>query len=125
MQTNYIKDLLNFKDVEVKKIKNLENSVEVYVELPKSTQFCPRCAFETSKVHDSYTHFIQDVPIQLKTSLLLILKKLKLLLTIFIGFAMLVMLLIKLELKFKIICLKKKEFILSTPEDYFFLDTAI
>ena len=66
MQTNYIKDLLNFKDVEVKKINNLENSVEVYVELPKSTQFCPRCAFETSKVHDYYTQPIQDVPIQFK-----------------------------------------------------------
>ena len=66
MQTNYIKDLLNFKDVEVKKINNLENSVEVYVELPKSTQFCPRCAFETSKVHDYYTQSIQDVPIQFK-----------------------------------------------------------
>ena len=64
MQTNYIKDLLNFKDVEVKKINNLESSVEVYVELPKSSHFCPRCAFETSKVHDYYTQPIQDVPIQ-------------------------------------------------------------
>ena len=66
MQNNCIKNLLNFKDVVVKKIKNLENSVEVYVELPKSTQFCPRCAFETSKVHDYYTQPIQDVPIQFK-----------------------------------------------------------
>ena len=66
MQNNCIKNLLNFKDVEVKKINNLENSVEVYVELPKSSQFCPRCAFETSKVHDYYTQPIQDVPIQFK-----------------------------------------------------------
>ena len=66
MQNNCIKNLLNFKDVVVKKIKNLENSVEVYVELPKSTQFCPRCAFETSKVHDYRTQPIQDVPIQFK-----------------------------------------------------------
>ena len=66
MQNNCIKNLLNFKDVEVKKINNLENSVEVYVELPKSTQFCPRCAFETSKVHDYRTQPIQDVPIQFK-----------------------------------------------------------
>ena len=66
MQNNCIKNLLNFKDVVVKKIKNLENSVEVYVELPKSSQFCPRCAFETSKVHDYRTQPIQDVPIQLK-----------------------------------------------------------
>lgn len=66
MQNNCIKNLLNFKDVEVKKINNLENSVEVYVELPKSSQFCPRCAFETSKVHDYRTQPIQDVPIQFK-----------------------------------------------------------
>ena len=66
MQNNCIKNLLNFKDVVVKKIKNLENSVEVYVELPKSTQFCPRCAFETSKVHDYRTQPIKDIPIQFK-----------------------------------------------------------
>ena len=68
MQNNCIKNLLNFKDVEVKKINNLENSVEVYVELPKSSQFCPRCAFETSKVHDYRTQPIQDVPIQFKST---------------------------------------------------------
>ena len=66
MQNNCIKNLLNFKDVEVKKIKNLKDSVEVYVELPKTVQFCPRCGFETSKVHDYYTQPIQDVPIQFK-----------------------------------------------------------
>jgi transposase len=66
VQTNCIKDLLNFKDVEVKKIKNLSDSVQVYVELPKTTQFCPKCGFETSKVHDYYTQRIQDMPIQFK-----------------------------------------------------------
>ena len=66
MQNNCIKDLLNFKEVEVKKIKNLKDSVEVYVELPKTTQFCPKCAFETSKVHDYYTQPIKDIPIQFK-----------------------------------------------------------
>lgn len=66
MQNNCIKNLLNFKDVEVKKVKNLKDSVEIYVELPKTVQFCPRCGFETSKVHDYYTQPIQDVPIQFK-----------------------------------------------------------
>ena len=66
MQNNCIKDLLNFKDVEVKKIKNLKDSVEIYVELPKITQYCPKCAFETSKVHDYRIQPIQDVPIQFK-----------------------------------------------------------
>ena len=66
MQNNCIKNLLNFKDVEVKNIKNLKDSVEIYVELPKTTQFCPKCAFETSKVHDYYTQPIKDIPIQFK-----------------------------------------------------------
>lgn len=66
MQNNCIKNLLNFKEVEVKNIKNLKDSVEVYVELPKTTQFCPRCAFETTKVHDYYTQPIRDFPIQFK-----------------------------------------------------------
>lgn len=66
MQNNCIKNLLNFKEVEVKKIENLKNSVNVYVELPKTTQFCPRCSFETSKVHDYYTQPIKDIPIQFK-----------------------------------------------------------
>ena len=66
MQNNCIKNLLNFKEVEVKNIKNLKDSVEVYLELPKTTQFCPRCAFETTKVHDYYTQPIRDFPIQFK-----------------------------------------------------------
>ena len=66
MQNNCIKNLLDFKEVEVKNIINLKDSVEVYVELPKTTQFCPRCAFETSKVHDYYTQPIRDFPIQFK-----------------------------------------------------------
>ena len=70
MQNNCIKDLLNFKDVEVKKIKNLNDSVEIYVELTKTTQYCPKCAFETSKVHDYRIQSIQDVPIQFKPTTL-------------------------------------------------------
>ena len=34
MLSNCIKNLLNLKDVNIKSIKNLENSVEVYAELP-------------------------------------------------------------------------------------------
>ena len=55
MQNNCIKNLLNFKEVEVKNIKNLKDYVEEYFELPKTTQFCTRCAFVTTKVHDYYT----------------------------------------------------------------------
>jgi len=45
VQNNCIKNLLNFKEVEVKNIKNLKDSVEVYVELPKTTR-----KFDTFKI---------------------------------------------------------------------------
>lgn len=70
MQNNYIKDLLDFKDVEVKKIKNLKDSLQIYIELPKIPQYCPRCAFETTKVHDYRTQSIQDIPVTFKPTTL-------------------------------------------------------
>ncbi len=47
----------------------------VYVEFPKTTQFCPRCAFEATKVHDYYTQPIQDYPIQFKPTTLIYRKR--------------------------------------------------
>ena len=70
MQNNYIKDLLDFKDVEVKKIKNLKDSLQIYIELPKIPQYCPRCSFETTKVHDYRTQSIQDIPVTFKPTTL-------------------------------------------------------
>lgn len=75
MQNNCIKNLLNFKDVEVKKIENLKDSVKVYVELPQTTQFCPKCSFETTKIHDYYTQPIQDYPIQFKPTTIIYRKR--------------------------------------------------
>lgn len=66
MLSNCIKNLLNLKDVIVKKVKNFENVVEVYAELPISKQICPECGAETSKIHDHYTQPIRDIPIQFK-----------------------------------------------------------
>ena len=70
MQNNYIKDLLNFKDVEIKKIRNLKDSLQIYVELPRMPQYCPCCAFETTKVHDYRTQQIQDIPVTFKPTTL-------------------------------------------------------
>lgn len=66
MHSNCIKNLLNLKDVKVRKIKNLEKLVEVYIELPISEQNCPCCGNKTSNVHDYYSQTIKDVPIQFK-----------------------------------------------------------
>ena len=66
MLNNCIKNLLNLKEVNVKSVKNLENVVEIYAELPISEQICPHCNSTTSKIHDHYTQKIKDIPIQFK-----------------------------------------------------------
>lgn len=66
MLSNCIKNLLNLKEVNVKSIKNLDNCVQIYAELPVSEQICPCCGCKTSKIHDHYTQPIKDIPIQFK-----------------------------------------------------------
>lgn len=66
MQSNCIKNLLDLKDVFIKSVKNLENSVEIYAELPIEEQTCPCCGNITSNIHDYYTQPIKDIPIQFK-----------------------------------------------------------
>ncbi len=66
MQSNFIKDLLNLKDVEVKKVKNLKDLVEIYIELSKTEQICPHCSSKTTKIHDYYHQPIKDIPIYFK-----------------------------------------------------------
>ncbi len=75
MQNNCIKDLLDLKDVVVKKVKNLKDLVEIYIELPKSEQVCPCCGNKTSKVHDYYSQPIKDIPVQLKPTILIYKKR--------------------------------------------------
>lgn len=66
MLSNCIKNLLNLKELNLKKVKNSKNCVEVYAELPISEQICPCCGCSTSKIHDHYTQKIKDIPIQFK-----------------------------------------------------------
>lgn len=66
MQSNFIKDLLNLKDVEIKKVKNLKDLVEIYIELPKTEQICPHCGSKTTKIHDYCHQPIKDIPIYFK-----------------------------------------------------------
>ncbi len=54
MHTNCIKNLLNLKDVVVKNIKNLNDKIEIFIEVPKSEQTCPFCGSKTSNIHDYY-----------------------------------------------------------------------
>ena len=66
MLSNCTKNLLNLKDLIIKNIKNSENSVDIYAELPISEQLCPFCGSHTSKIHDHYIQPIKDIPIQFK-----------------------------------------------------------
>ena len=66
MLSNCTKNLLNLKEVIIKNIKNFENSVEIYAELPIFEQVCPSCGSSTSKIHDHYIQPIKDIPIQFK-----------------------------------------------------------
>ena len=66
MLNNCIKNLLDLKELNVKSVKNLKNSVEIHAELPKSEHICPCCGTITSKVHDHYTQPIKDIPVQFK-----------------------------------------------------------
>lgn len=66
MLSNCIKNSLNLKELNIKKVKNSKNCVEVYAELPISEQVCPCCGCHTSKIHDHYTQKIKGIPIQFK-----------------------------------------------------------
>ena len=69
MLSNCIKNLLNLKEVNVKSVKNLKYSVEIYAELPIAKQICPCCRNITSKIHDHYTQPIKDIPIHFKPTI--------------------------------------------------------
>lgn len=71
MQNNCIKNLLNLKEVLVKNVKNLKDSVEVYIELPVCKQICPHCNSKTSYIHDYYTQPVKDIPIYFKPTTLI------------------------------------------------------
>lgn len=75
MHSNCIKDLLDLKGVLIKSIKNLQNFVEIYIELPVSEQVCPCCNSLTTHIHDYYTQTINDIPIQFKPTKLIYRKR--------------------------------------------------
>lgn len=66
MHSNCIKNLLDLKEVIIKSIKNFENSIEIYAELPIEEQVCPCCGSKTTNIHDHYTQPIKDIPIYFK-----------------------------------------------------------
>ena len=66
MHSNCIKNLLNLKGVIIKRIKNLKDVVEIYVEMPIKPHSCPSCGNQTSIIHDYRSQTIKDIPIYFK-----------------------------------------------------------
>ena len=66
MQSNFIKNLLNLEDVIIKKVKNLKEKVEIFIEFPVVEHTCPHCGTKTTKIHDYYSQTITDIPIYFK-----------------------------------------------------------
>ena len=75
MRNNCINNLLNLKGVIVKKINNLSDCLEIYLETPIFSQVCPSCSTETTKIKDYHTQIIKDVPIQFKPTSLILKKR--------------------------------------------------
>ena len=75
MRNNCINNLLNLKDVFVKKIKNFDNEIIIYIETEHHECFCPHCDSITSTIKDYHTQSIKDVPIQFKKTTLILKKR--------------------------------------------------
>jgi len=63
MHNQFIKNLLNLKDVIVDKVLQYENHCEVHISLPVSPHKCPNCGITTQKVHDYRKQSIKDIPL--------------------------------------------------------------
>lgn len=66
MQNNFIRNLLDLKEVIVKKVRYKKNFVKIHIEMPVREQTCPHCKAKTTKIKDYRTQIIKDIPIRLK-----------------------------------------------------------
>lgn len=74
MHSNFIKKLLDLKDVNVKNICSSDTFLKITLETKKVLSICPCCGSNTSKIHDYRYQKIKDFPYMDK-SIILILKK--------------------------------------------------
>ena len=75
MHNNYIKDLLGFKDVIVKKVTTDKEIVWIEIKTKQKEVPCPCCSNLTSKIHDYRTQIIKDAPIHFKKTYLILRKR--------------------------------------------------
>src|SRR6056297_2886106 len=58
----YIENLLGFKDIILKNVKNFDNDIYIYVEMKVKEHNCPNCNSLTRNIHDYRMQPIKDIP---------------------------------------------------------------
>lgn len=64
MHNNITKKLLNLEEFSIKKIKELDNELQIHVSKPCTPCNCPKCGSNSIKIHDYRIQIIKDAPIR-------------------------------------------------------------
>ena len=75
MLPNYIKDLLDLKDVIITKTVHADKYVKFFLDTKPRPHICPVCGNSTAKIHDYRWQTIKDLPFQLKNCYLVLHKR--------------------------------------------------
>ena len=75
MHSHCINNLINIKEVLVKKVVQNQNFVEIYLETKPKEHFCPCCGQATKRIHDYRMQVIKDLPLQMKHCYLVLRKR--------------------------------------------------
>lgn len=75
MHSHCINNLINIKDVIVKKVVQNALSVEIFLETKPQEQVCPYCKQTTRRIHDYRMQVIKDLPFQMKHCYLVLRKR--------------------------------------------------
>ena len=75
MHNHCINNLLNIKDVIVKKVVHADTFVKIFIETAPKEHICPRCGSRTMRIHDYRMQTIKDLPFQWKNCYLVLKKR--------------------------------------------------
>ena len=75
MHSHCINNLINIKDVIVKKVEQNNDFVKIYLETKPKDQLCPHCRQITRRIHDYRMQVIKDLPFQMKHCYLVLRKR--------------------------------------------------
>ena len=75
MHSHCINNLINIKDVIVKKVEQNNEFVKFFLETKPTEQVCPCCKQITKRVHDYRMQTIKDLPLQMKHCYLVLRKR--------------------------------------------------